>query len=93
MWRYTSTTELARKGRKAFEWLTYSTVMCDNKDIWMIVWKDLARALEDSGVLQQIREELWELNDPETVELVEKSRKGELSDSITLEGFRKQHNV
>ncbi len=93
MGKFTTTTELARNGKKAFEGLLYSTVLYNNKDIGMIIWKEVADALEESGVLQQIREELWELNDPKTVELVKKSREGDLSGAISLEGFRKKYEI
>ncbi len=91
--RIISTTELSRKGKKAFDGLLYSTVLYNNKDIGMIIGKELADALEDSGVLQQVREELWELNDPETVEIVKRYREWKQSDEISLEDFRKKYDV
>ncbi len=93
MAQFTTTTEIARKWKKAFDGLFYNTVLYNNKDIWMIIGKELADMLQENGILDQIREELWELNDPTTCELVEKSRNGEYSDSISLEDFRKKYNV
>ena len=60
---FTTTTEIARKWSKIFKELDEAIVLNNNKNIWMLLWWKLAQALLDSGVLQQIKEELWELED------------------------------
>lgn len=61
--------------------------------IKILLWWDLAQALLDSWVLQQIREELWELNDETTSKLVTWYKKWIKSDSISLNKFRKKYDL
>ncbi|MDD5770433.1 MAG: hypothetical protein PHE25_05685 [Candidatus Gracilibacteria bacterium] len=90
---FTTTTEIARKGSKAFNIKDYSFVLNNNKNIGLIIGEELGKALIDSGVLQQLREELWELNDKETVETIEKYKSGDISNSISLNDYRKKYGI
>ncbi len=91
--QFTTTTEIARKGSKIFKNLDQAIVLNNNKNIWLLLWWQLAQALLDSGVLQQLKEELWELNDQETCDLVSWYKKWDKSDSISLNNFRKKYNM
>jgi len=51
---YTTVTKLARNPRKEFEWAMFKTVLHNNKDIWMVLSKEMADALQDSWILEQI---------------------------------------
>lgn len=90
---FTTTTEIARKGSKAFNIKDYSLVLNNNKNIWLIIWEELWKALIDSGILQQLREELWEINDRETVETIKKYKSGDTSWNISLADYRKKYGV
>jgi len=91
--QFTTTTEIARKGSKIFTEYDEAIVLNNNKHIWMLIWWDLAKALLDSWVLHQLREELWELQDKETSDLVVWYKNSEYSDSITLKDYRKKYGV
>jgi len=91
--KFTTTTEIARKGSKVFKEYDEAIVLHNNKNIWLLLGWKLAQAVLDSGVLQQIREELWELNDKETVETIKAYREWKQTDSISLEDFRKKYNM
>ena len=54
-------------------------VVSKNALAGLVFSKEAAQLLLDSGVLQQMREELWELNDPVTRRLVAKDRSGKTS--------------
>lgn len=72
---FTTTTKIARNGRKEFD-CDYKIVFCNDEDVGMILGKKMYHALYDSGLLTQIREELREANDPETVKLITDYRAG-----------------
>lgn len=91
--QFTTTTEIARKGSKIFEMYDEAIVLNNNKDIGLLLWWDLARAVIDSWILQQLREELWELNDKETVETIEKYKSWDKSGMISLSNYRKKYGV
>jgi len=89
---FTTTTKLARGAKKEFE-SGCRVVLHNNEDIGMIFGKDFYDAIKDSGIIEQIREELWEANDPTTVELVTWHREWKEFDSISLEDFMKKHDL
>lgn len=55
---FTSTTELTRKGSKAFQGVNYATVLHNNKDIGMIVAGDLYQKLKDSHYFDDLMEDI-----------------------------------
>jgi len=91
--QFTTTTEIARKWSKIFSEFDEAIVLNNNKNIWLLLWWELAQAVLDSWILQQLREELWEINDTETSELVRWYKEGKTSDSITLEDYRKKYGI
>lgn len=91
--QFTTTTEIARKWSKIFQEFDEAIVLNNNKNIWLLLWWELAQAVLDSWILQQLREELWEINDTETSELVRWYKEGKKSDSITLEDYRKKYGI
>lgn len=91
--KFTTTTQIARKWSKIFEELDEAIVLNNNKNIGLLLWWKLAQALLDSWVLQQLREELWEINDRETSSLVSSYKKWEKSDSISLEDYKKKKGL
>jgi hypothetical protein len=90
---FTTTTEIARKWSKVFSTYDEAIVLNNNKNIWLLLGWELAQAVLDSWVITQIREELWELNDKQTNDLVVWYKNWEKSDSIDLEEFKKKYNV
>jgi hypothetical protein len=85
---YTSTTQLARDGKKAFA-SGYKVVLCNNEDIGMILGKDYYLALMKSGILQQIREEMRESHDTTTTDMIDAYNNGVTSapDSVSFDDF------
>ncbi len=74
---------------------TYPIRVVLNKNVvcGLIVSQQAAQLLLKSGALNQIREELWELNDKDTVEVVYKSRKGDYQDSILFDDWVKKRHI
>lgn len=55
---FTTTTEIARKWSKVFDWLTYATVLNNNADIWMIIWWELYKAILEKGIIEDLLEDI-----------------------------------
>jgi len=91
--QFTTTTEIARKWSKVFSEYQQAIVLNNNKNIWVIFGWELAQAILNSWVVEQIKEELWELNDKETVDLVVWYKEWKKSDSISLDDFRKKYAI
>lgn len=91
--QFTTTTEIARKGSKIFQEFDEAIVLNNNKNIWLLLWWELAQAVLNSWVLQQIREELWEINDKTTSDLVQWYKEWKKSDSISLRDYRKKYGI
>jgi len=67
-------------------------VLSNNAVTGLVFSKEAATLLMESGILDQLREELWELNDKETSGLVERSRKGKTR-AIPFDKFAKEYGV
>ncbi len=90
---FTTTTEIARKWSKVFEMYDEAIVLNNNKNIWLLLWWELAQALLDSGVLQQLREELWETSDSITSNLVTNYKNWNNQDSISLDDYKAKYGI
>lgn len=90
---FTTTTEIARKWSKIFKTYDEAIVLHNNKNIWLLLGWDLANALLDSWILQQLREELWEIQDKETVELIRSYKEWKKTDSISLDDYIKKYGL
>jgi len=55
---FTTTTEIARKWSKVFDWLTYATVLNNNADIWMIIWWELYKAILEKWIIEDLLEDI-----------------------------------
>jgi len=55
---FISTTEIARKGSKAFQGIDYATVLHNNKDIGMIIGGDLYKKLAESHYFDDLLEDM-----------------------------------
>jgi len=89
---YTTTTKLARNGKKEFD-QGIKVVLYNNEDIGLIMGKDFYDAIKDSGLIEQLREEMWEAKDKTTQMVLEKDAKGDYSDAIDFDDFRKKYKV
>lgn len=90
---FISITNLQRQLKKVF----YSKqpihiVLSNNQVSGLVFSQEAAKLLLESGVIDQIREELWELNDPETRDLVIRSKKGETK-PVPFDTFAKEYGV
>lgn len=85
-----SITNLQRQLKKVFYSKQPIHVVLSNNAVSGIVFsKEAAELLLESGSLDQIREEFWELHDKETVDLVRSSRKGRSDHSIPFSQWAK----
>ncbi len=67
-------------------------VMSNNTVTGLVISKETTKILMESGVLDQIREEMEELNDPETRDLVIRSREGR-TNPVPFDTFAKEYGV
>ena len=90
---FISITNLQRQLKKVFYSKQPIHVVLSNNAVSGIVFsKEAAELLLESGALDQIREELWELHDPETRKLVEDDRAGKTS-PIPFDTYLKKHGI
>lgn len=90
---FISITNLQRQLKKVF----YSkqpihVVLSKNAVSGIVFSKEAAQLLLKSGALDQIREELWELHDKETKDLVVRSRTGKTK-PVSFDDFAKAYGV
>ncbi|MBP7114478.1 MAG: hypothetical protein KBA40_03430 [Candidatus Peribacteraceae bacterium] len=90
---FISITNLQRQLKKVF----YSkqpihVVLSKNAVSGIVFSKEAAELLLESGALDQIREELWELQDKETKDLVVRSRIGKAK-PVPFDDFAKAYGV
>ncbi|MDO8648653.1 MAG: hypothetical protein Q7R81_02615 [Candidatus Peregrinibacteria bacterium] len=90
---FISITNLQRQLKKVF----YSkqpihVVLSNNKVSGIVFSQEAAQLMLDSGMLDQLREELWELDDKETRDLVVRHREGKTR-PVLFDGFAKEHGV
>lgn len=87
---FISITNLQRQLKKVFYSKQPIHVVLSNNAVSGIVFsKEAAELLLQSGALDQIREELWELHDKDTVDLVRSSRGGKGEHSVPFETWTK----
>ncbi len=67
-------------------------IMSKNKVTGLIISKEATELLMKSDVLTQLREELWELNDPETRDLMIRHQKG-LTNPVPFDSFAKEYGI
>lgn len=89
--QFTTTTEIARKGSKIFQEYDEAIVLNNNKNIGLLLGGKMAQAVLESGILRQIREEIWEINDSDTTQLINKYKSKKTSDSIRLDDYEKKY--
>jgi hypothetical protein len=87
---YTTTTKLSRAWKKAFD-ENFKIVLCNDQDIGYIIWGEMYTAMRDSGIIDQIREELWEAHDPETQAVLQARKEWERSEMMSHEDFIKKY--
>lgn len=88
---FISITNLQKQLKKVFYSKQPIHVVLSHNEVSGIVFsKEAAGLLLESGSLDQIREELWELQDKETVALVRESRKGKGKHSVPFEAWAKK---
>ncbi len=90
---FISITNLQRQLKKVF----YSKqpvhiVLSNNQVSGLVFSKEAAEILLQSSVLEQLREELWELNDAETRTLVSHSRRGKTT-PLSFNEFAREYGV
>jgi hypothetical protein len=67
-------------------------VLSNNAVTGIVLSKEASKLLLDSGVLEQLREELWELHDKDTADLVTQSRSGKTK-PVPFASFASEHGV
>lgn len=90
---FISITNLQRQLKKVFYSKQPIHIVLSNNTVSGLVFsQEAAKHLLDSGALDQIREELWELEDKETRALVIKDRMG-ATKPVSFEAFAAEHGV
>lgn len=88
-----SVTELQRNTKRVLAGTEpFRMIVSNNQLKGALLSKEAATLLEESGILQQIREELWELADRETTTVIRQARKG-VGKPIALQLFRKKYGL
>jgi len=88
---FISITDLQRHLKKVFYSKKPMHIVLSHNAVSGIVFsRETAELLLKSGVLDQIREELWELQDPETVRVVRESKKGRGKHSVSFKSWTKK---
>lgn len=90
---YTTITNIVKNGKREFSGSPYKTVLSNNRSVGMVLSPEMAQALEENGILDQVREELWELHDEETRQTVEASRLRDFSNAVPFDDFIKSHAI
>lgn len=91
---FISITNLQRHMKNVFYSKKPMRVVLSKNDVSGIVFsQEAAKILLESGVLDQIREELWELQDADTVKVVRESRKGEGKHSVPFGTWMKKMKI
>lgn len=90
---FISITNLQRQLKKVFgSRKPVHIVLSRNTVSGLVFSKEAATLMMDSGMLDHLREELWELNDPETRDLVTRVRQGK-AHAIPFNDFAKEHGL
>ena len=87
---YTTTTKLSRAWKKAFD-ENFKIVLCNDQDIGYIIGGEMYTAMRDSGIIDQIREELWEAHDPETQVVLKARNDWDRSEMMSHDDFIKKY--
>ena len=91
---FTSATEIARKWTKILSEQDEVVILKNNAFLWLYLWWTLGKTILESWIIQQIREELWEMQDRETSALVEDYRNNWLGDeSQDFSDFLREYDV
>lgn len=85
-------TELQKQPSKVFKGSPIQLVFANNKMTGILFTGGLAQKVLDSGLIEQLQEELWEVQDEETSSLIAKSRLGKTK-PVSLAAFRKKYGV
>lgn len=90
---FISITNLQRHLKKVFSSKQPMHVVLSKNTISGLVFsKEATELLLASGMLDQLREELWELNDKETRDMIVRHRKGK-SHPVPFDTFAKEYGI
>jgi hypothetical protein len=90
---FISITNLQRNMKKVFQSKKpMFLVMSNNAVSGLVISKETAKMLMESGVLDQIREEIEELNDPETRDVMMRIENGDIT-PVPFDDFAKEYGV
>ena len=86
-------TQLQRNTKKVLNSDEPFQIILNNNDLnGLIVNKETTKFLIESGVLEQLREEMFELNDPLTIRTIKEHRTGK-SKPVEFDTFLKKHEL
>lgn len=90
---FISITNLQRQLKKVFYSKQPIHIVLSNNSVSGLVFsQEAAKLLLESGALDQLREELWELDDKETSTLVARHKKGQTR-PVSFQNFAKEHGL
>lgn len=91
--QFVSTTEIQRKPKNIFGRNGFNAVLKDNKVIGILFTGKGSEVLLNSDFLQEFREELYEVYDQETQEVIDNYRSGDRKNTVDFEEFIASENV
>jgi hypothetical protein len=86
---FVSTTQIQRNPKSVFGKEPFQIILSNNKPQGMLLSQEVTEYLEKSGILQQIQEELWEISDSETCDVIQDFRQGGKKDSLLFKDMKK----
>lgn len=90
---FVSITDLQRQLKSVFaSKQPIHVILSRNAVTGLVFSKEAAEMLLESGALDQIREELWELRDKETQDLVTRGKAGDVQ-PVSFDSFAKKHGA
>lgn len=92
IFEYISKTDLQRNPDKVFSKSPFKIVLNNNKQQGMFISQETVDVLMKSGVLSQIQEELFELQDQETIQVIADHKSGKSKPS-PFEQFTQKHEL
>lgn len=92
IFEYISKTDLQRNPDKVFSKFPFKIVLNNNKQQGMFISQETVDVLMKSGVLNQIREELFELQDKETIKVIAEHKSGK-SKTSALDTFTEKYEL
>jgi len=89
---YASVTDLQKSPKKVFGKKPFQVILQNNHLAGGLLSQEFTELLMESGILEELQQELFELNDKETVGVIKNHRSGK-SKPIAFDDFNKKYGL